>query len=412
MDTSIQPQLTFAAHQRKRTTSSVLKSIINPRSHQRNQSTDQYANSRTELLASRELTTSNGTPTLPQDHTSTKQQLKEDSRNRENLRLSPAKPIEIYKDKARGTGLHKKTKSSVSLKSLMGNEKGYVAKAKSPKKDNTKPTKSKSSTSLSALLSRPKSSKDLKSGFKPQQKEKENRTPPQTADIAPPPIWAQFATQAFQESTNSRKVPLNDLHNVDDEIAKYTPRDYSPSKQRNFHDFQQPSLAQKTDIKPRPRSAFIPSGTSATSFPEILSSFRKSDDGKRNLEMSNQNHQLRSSVDSSKPTYEARQSRSSGLEKSRQVSDDSSKSGLTMGKSRSRVMAAVAAFNGKAKQPVKPSTKEILDNPIDAKGIDSAFESLLVRIWTFVALACELNSCVGLEKCAPANTRQNASPRH
>lgn len=381
MDTSKHPQLTFAAHQRKRTTSSVLKSIITPRSHQRNQSTDQqYADSRPEKLASIELMTSNGMTMRPQDYVSTKQQLRDQSRNRENLRSSPEKPIEIYKDKSRKTGLHKKTKSSVSLKSLMGNEKGHASKAKAPKKhDDTKPKKSKSSTSLSALLSRPKSSKDLKSDCSPQQKEKENQTPPQTADIAPPPIWAQFATQAFQASTKSTKVPLNDLYDVDDEIKKYTPHDYSPSKQRNFDDFQQPSLAQKTGLKPRPKSAFIASGPSNTTFPEILSSFRKTDDGKRSSELSNQNHQPRSSVDSGKPAREARQSRSSGLDKGRQVSDDSSKSALTMGKRGSRVMAAVAAFNGKAKPSVKTPAKETLDNTVDAKSIENAFENLLVR---------------------------------
>lgn len=383
MDTSRPSEITFAEHQRKRTTSSVLKSIIAPRGHQRNQSTGpRYVNSETEKLTSDALTALNVIPMLRPGHAVAAQHLKEESMNKENLR-SPATPIEVYEDKARGSGLHKKTKSSVSLKSLMGNEKGNASKSRSPKKqDLTKPKKSKSSTTLSALLSRPKSSKDLKLDVTRQQNDKENQTPPQTAELAPPPIWAQFATQAFQESANSRKIPLNDLNNVDDEIAKYTPGDYSPSKQRNFQYHEEPSLIPKNNSKPRPKSAFVVSDLSTTSFTEILSSFRKSDDGKRSSEVPNQNQQFRSGVNSDELSCDARQSRWSGHDKARKVSDDSSKAALTLAKRGSRVMAAVAAFNGKAKIQVQAPAKEIPATPVDFKDIEDAFESLLVRTLT------------------------------
>ena len=384
MDTSRPSEFTFAEHQRKRTTSSVLKSIIAPRGHQRNQSTGpRYVNSETEKLTSEELTTLNVIPMLRPGHAVAAQHLKEESMDKENLRSSPATPIEVYEDKARGSGLHKKTKSSVSLKSLMGNEKGNASKSRSPKKqDLAKPKKSKSSTTLSALLSRPKSSKDLKLDVTRQQNDKENQTPPQTAELAPPPIWAQFATHAFQESAKSRKIPLNDLNDVDDEIAKYTPGDYSPSKQRNFQYHEEPSLIQKNNSKPRPKSAFVISDLSTTSFTEILSNFRKSDDGKRSSEVPNQNHQSLSGVNSDELSCDARQTRWSGLDKARKVSDDSSKAALTLAKRGSRVMAAVAAFNGKAKIQVQAPAKEIPTTSVDFKDIEDAFESLLVRTLT------------------------------
>lgn len=323
--------------------------------------------------------TSNTNVVLPPDHVDPKKQSRAGT-DKENLRSPPTMPIEVYEDHRGSPALHKKTKSSVSLKSLIGNEKGTTSKTKSPKKqDSTKPKKSKSSTSLSTLLSRPKSSKDLEIELSSQQKDKENHTPPRTADDIPPPIWAQFATQPIQEFKTSRKVPLNDLHDVKDEITKYTPREYSPSKQRNFHDSQQPTLGHKKDSKPRPKSAFVPSGPSVVSFPDILANLRKSNDVKRGSDSSNQPPQLRSSMDSGKSSCDALQSRWSVPGNSRKDSDDSRNPAFTMGKRGSRVMAAVAALNGKAKQPTNALVKDTIDTPVDVKSIENAFESLLVR---------------------------------
>ena len=84
-------------------------------------------------------------------------------------------------------------------------------------------------------------------------------TPPSTAPTAPPPIWAQFATQPITDLSSTMKVPINDKRNVEEEMALYTPQEYSPSKGRNFHD-EQPTLAQRGGIKTRPQSLYLPLG--------------------------------------------------------------------------------------------------------------------------------------------------------
>ncbi|KAK4694461.1 hypothetical protein P7C71_g3127, partial [Lecanoromycetidae sp. Uapishka_2] len=61
----------------------------------------------------------------------------------------------------------------------------------------------------------------------------------------------------------------------------------------------------------------------------------------------------------------------------RDVNDEGSNSGLTTSKRGSRVMAAVAVFNGKAKESTKEPAKEIANPVIDPKEIETAFESLL-----------------------------------
>ena len=60
----------------------------------------------------------------------------------------------------------------------------------------------------------------------------------------------------------------------------------------------------------------------------------------------------------------------------RKVSEDSSKSASTMAKRGSRVMAAVAAFNGKSKE----QPREAVATKINVIAIENAFENLLVRV--------------------------------
>lgn len=378
----MQTPLSFAERQHKRTTSSVLKSIMTSRNHPRGQPT---------VMLPFEMNRENSnldTPVdldkgsmLPPNHPHTRQQLRDESRNRENSKPSPLKPVEVYEDNSQAFAFHKKSKSSVSLKSLMGTEKADTPKPRSPKKQDTeKPTKkSKSSTNLSALLSRPKSSKDLRSEMSRSQKDKENMAPSSTVDIVAPPIWAQFAKQPIGDSTTARKVPLNDVHDVDNEMALYTPLDYSPSKQRNFHEYEKPTLSRRGEPKPRPRSAFIPSGISTASFAETLSGLRKQGHQRGESRSSNQSEYRPPSTDSRrKASSEDQRSSRRDVVENRKVSDDSSSSASTMAKRGSRVMAVVAAFNGKSKEP----PKEAVVTKIDVHAIDNAFENLLVSIST------------------------------
>ena len=269
--------------------------------------------------------------------------------------------------------MHKKTKSSVSLRSLVGGDKDNKLSLQDAPHE-AKPKKTKSSTNLAALLSRPKSSKSNKNEVLRVAKDKENQTPPNSAGSETPPIWAQYASQPLPQTSNVTKVRLNDRMSVGEEMALYTPKEYSPSKQRNFGDYQQPTLARRPEPKPRPKSAYLPSTPSLTALADTLSGRRKvSIDrsihpaGDKNLAPA-----LRPSSDdkrrgSSEQEYKGRRAGGEG----RKVSSELIKDGVTLAKRGVRVMAAVAALNGKSKD----QEKEV---KVDVKTIDNAFESLLV----------------------------------
>lgn len=373
----MQPPLSFAERQHKRTTSSVLKSIMTSRNH-RDQSTVvlPFEKNRENLNPNSPVALPKGSM-LPPNHPHARQQLRDESGNRDNSKVSPAKPVAVYEDGSPAFAFHKKSKSSVSLKSLIGADKVNTPRPSSSKKEDTEsPKKPKSSTNLSALLSRPKSSKDLRSEKSRPQKDKENITPPDTADIVTPPIWAQFAKQPTRDSTAARKVPLNDVHDVDNEMALYTPLEYSPSKQRNFHDYEKPTLSRRGEPKPRPRSAFIPSGISVASFTETISGLRKQGHERGESRSSNQSEYRSSNAETGrKASSEDQRSSLRDVEK-RKVSEDSSKSASTMAKRGSRVMAAVAAFNGKSKE----QPREGVATKVNVIAIENAFENLLVRV--------------------------------
>lgn len=356
----------------KRTTSEVLKSVM-PRTHQRTPTS-----STPDWQGENENSKSCGDQQrfmLPPDHPNTRGYLRENSGNRNQGATSPRKSADPRKENIKGFGERPGITQSVSLSSFASYPKPTSPKKKSGKEEDKPMKKSKSSTGLSALLSRPKSSKALKKEDARQKKDKENQTPPTTADIAPPPIWAQFATQAIPKPGTS-KVPLNDRKSLDEEIALYTPQAYSPSKQR---DFSRPTLSGRSESKPRPKSECIAPRPTKESFAETVSGLRKPTrsqvrtgnpgPGQPNTDETNEHHDRMSTDKSSDP-------RSS--QEHRKDSHDSSRTGLPTSKRGSRVMAAVAAFNGKTKGlPEKPS-QHVPEPGLDPQAIESAFESLLV----------------------------------
>ena len=370
MHTTIRPGNEYSRPQHKRTTSSVLKSMISPK---RNAPTDMGPSGmKSENINPTKLTVLGQSPFLPPDHPQARYHLREQNGNTDNIRASPKKSIDIHDDSVKSTGLHKKTKSSVSLKSLMGNEKAKTPKPRPPEKEEVKSMKkSKSSTSLSALLSRPKSSKGYRPEDSSRKKDKENQTPPNSANAAAPPIWAQFATQQILEPTTTTKIPLNDRKNFADEIALYTPQEYSPSKQRNFHDYEQPTLSRQTGRKPRPKSALTPSGPSKTSFAGSVAALRRPSIDKTRQRPNDDGTDRRSSSEMKVS------SRRSSLE--RQDIREAAKSEARTNKRESRVMAAVAAFNEKSNEATQERHREVQEVRLDVKAIENAFESLLVR---------------------------------
>ena len=306
----------------------------------------------------------------------------EDLRLRERQsRPSAEKSIEIFDEETKaGRGLHKTNKSSRSLKSSAGKEKENMQKSRAnDSKENQKPKKSKSSTSLSALLSKSKSSKYSRED-KGNPKDKENQTPPNTAGAEPPPIWAQFATQSVSAQASPTKVPLNDWREIERECALYTPEEYSPSKQRNFQDYYQPTLSRRAEPKPRPRSAYISSTCSAASFADTVSGLRNIDAGKEhpNSSFGEQWEQpsWRNVNDSYSPSSEFGINNTGSSTENRKVSEDSAPVSLKVAKSGSRVMAAVAAFDGKSRESEKESSR----TKPDIKNLDKEFESVLVSL--------------------------------
>ena len=362
----------------KRTKSSVLKSII-PGNHKRKPSSKSnilpHCNSKSEENGDYAYLDNHSI--LPPDHPHTRQHLREDGGNRNPKIASPKKSIDVQKETESVSAEYQMVTRSVSFKSSAGREDQKPPKKEHLKEEEDKMKKSKSSTSISAILSRPRSTKAVKAEDARRQKDKENQTPPSSAGVGPPPIWAQFASQGFEEPAHTIKIPLNDQSTVEEKVALYTPRDYSPSKQRNFPDYQQPTLSRRVGSKPRPKSESTAPCPTPASFAEVVSGLQTSGRNKSQVDISNRQQQTRHVVDASR-LDENNSTEIQPRAENRKVSNDSAGSDLPMPKSGSRVMAAVAAFNGKAKELPKDPPKETETVQLDPKAIEKAFESLLV----------------------------------
>lgn len=177
--------------------------------------------------------------------------------NQQSQSPSPRKTKDGHKS------LHKKTLSSISLKSLAGRDTDKVTR---PKDKDVKSSKHKKTTNLSNLLSRPKSSKNLrkeaaKHDAAQELKDKENQNPNtpsrNEASSRPPPIYAQFSSTYLASPASGGKA-------LEDEISLYTPRDYTAAKQRNFYDAQAqaPTLNQHDAGSQHPKSTYLPSNFS------------------------------------------------------------------------------------------------------------------------------------------------------
>ena len=316
---------------------------------------------------------------LPPDHPHTRQHLKETKGNGNTTIASPRKPAKEGREVKLTSGENQKMTRSASFKSFVGKEKEKLFQREGETEKGNNMKASKSSTSIAALLSRPRLSKGIKSEDARGLKDKENQRPPSSAEMPPPPIWAQFATQGFEESPHTTKIPLHDRFVLEEEVALYTPQEYSPSKQRNFPDYQQPTLSKTTEAKPRPKSECIAAGPAPTSFAETISGMRKSGLNKSQVDVSNQTR-AKKAVEAGQNCLPEEKHLSDKLPnvENRKVSNDSAGSNLPMPKHGSRVMAAVAAFNGKAKELPKAPPSDTENVQLDPRTIESAFESLLV----------------------------------
>ncbi|TVY41436.1 GTPase-binding protein [Lachnellula occidentalis] len=278
------------------------------------------------------------TPLHPYDH-SQYRALGELQQNQQNQ--PPISPRKEGCPNTNGDGssksLHKKTKSSISLKTLAGKDTDKSAAVKGAKAD--KPKKTKSSTNLAALLSRPKSSKNLRKQAEEEEarkaKDKENRSPILPSETTTPPIYAQFSSDCFA------KQPLGGKF-LEDEIDLYTPQQYYPARQRDFYNGpdSQPSLTKRDDGPQRPRSTYLPHSFSIQDISRHVSggSSRRSVDVARKIS---------GSATSGKATPNRGQ----------------------------RVLAAVSAFGGAKQKSTTPEGEQVLDD----RNVDREFEAMLDR---------------------------------
>nr|OQO17449.1 hypothetical protein B0A51_17302 [Rachicladosporium sp. CCFEE 5018] len=238
--------------------------------------------------------------------------------------------------------------------------------------------KSKSSTGLTSMFSKMnRSSQDLSSfAAPPLVKDKENSTPPSSShDQMTPPIWAQFSsTSTTARNLHDRPASRDSRssQSVQDEITRYTPQNYSPSKQREFHGaVEQPSL--RPTLSRRPQSTVVqPTGSFMGVLGLRASGARTSMEGRRSPETSQ-----RTSVESTaRPMLAERNSAAPAMTERKasgsSTEQDTSAVGLTVAKRTGRVMAAVAALQGRTK-----NTAVKTENPIDLAEVDAAFEAVL-----------------------------------
>lgn len=301
-------------------------------------------------------------PFLPQDHPHYRA-LGEIQQNQQTQSQAQPKKSRDGRPNTTETGsrsLHKKTLSSISLKSLSGKDSDKAARTKEPKQ--SKPKKTKSSTNLASLLKRPKSAKDLHKEAEAEeartQKDKENQSPT-TSESSRPPIYAQFSSEYFT------KQPLGGKF-LEDEIDRYTPQNYSPGKQRNFYDGpgSQPSLIGRDNGSTSSGSGF------RRPLSYIPTSFSVQDLARRVSNGSNHSVELMRRVSGGKrPSFERKTTANSAKS---EKADKSDKAAPNKGQ---RVLAAVSALSSKAtKSPESGSVPMIED-----KDVDKEFEAMLDR---------------------------------
>jgi hypothetical protein len=365
-------------HKRNKS-SSMLKSIVS-KTHKRTPS-DGMALKQNQPVNSPYMPASScQAPLLPPDHPHS--QMRPTTRI-ENIPINLPSPQKSQDNTtSRPKSLHKKTLSSVSLRTLAKKEEKPKDKksmdVRRPREGEMladKPKKSKSSTNLAAMFGKGRSKERSQSPVK-QPRDQENTTPPNSASAqAPsrPPIWAEFSSTPLQEVTTTSRVPLNDQRrSIEEEIELYTPQQYSPSKQRNFFDYGQPSLQQRPAAKERPKSMVVPKSTSPASLLETFT--RKKSSERMPLSDTKGNEGRIKENASSKPARP--QMVRSSTETSRK--DDTSRyvaQPASPVKKPNRVMAAVAAFNGKSNRQMEAPSSP---TKLDPKVVDAEFEDVLV----------------------------------
>ncbi|KAL4788188.1 armadillo-type protein [Aspergillus varians] len=261
--------------------------------------------------------------------------------------LNPGSP-----SKSGNGGLHKKTKSAVSLKSL----KNYMERKPEKGSDDlsNKPKKAKSTNSFTAILKR--SQHGRKAEESKETRDKENRRPSDPADNLPSPIWGQYGTPTPSFRDESSPAPSSRRRTLQEEVSLYTPKGYSPAQQRNFYDYHQPSLTSRANPKPRPKSDYFAGGSSKMK--DLLGPFQGSSSSKQP-----------SADQPESPSIKSGHGRRRGLSTPDARSEAELKPQASPKKS-SRVQEVISAFNAKEREAE-------LQKRLNSKDLESEFEKLL-----------------------------------
>ncbi|KAJ5779332.1 Diaphanous GTPase-binding [Penicillium paradoxum] len=338
------PQI-FDDANRSPTKSSMFRAIMSSRTHKRNQSADDALPRPLRSIPSENIASPFGGP--GPSPIAGYRPLTEIEPNRDAGDNGVSSP-KIGREHPKGP-LHKKTKSAVSLKSLMSymERKDGKPEEMPGRSEEISPKKTKSSNSLSAILKR--SQRGRKDGSK-HSRDKENRSPTDLIDNMPSPVWSPDSASTHKDLVGRLRTnsAAEMRRTVADEVSLYTPKGYGPSQQRNFYDYHQPSLTKSGEPKPRPRS-------------EILAGNRKVKD-LLGLQ--------RASSGESDPTgrYDGSSYKSRGPPSPRKISPPSTVKEEP--KRLSRVQAAISAFNAKERDAE-------LQQHLNSKDLESEFEKLL-----------------------------------
>ncbi|CAE7178775.1 hypothetical protein P3342_002178 [Pyrenophora teres f. teres] len=356
-------------HRRNR--SAVLRSIITSSKGHRRSPTDSGPLSSNPITSPPYLAASGfQAPLLPPDHPHS--QLRPATQN-ENTATSPPSPRKSQSSPRKS--LNKKTLSAVSLRSLAKREDkprandSFDSRRSEEEGVVEKPKRPKSSSNLATMFGKRRDKSPVK-----ESRDKENTTPPRSSHAqAPPrtPIWAEFSSQQQAPTPATAKISTEQRRSIEEEIALYTPREYSPTKQRNFFDYGLPAL--RPSAKERPKSMVVPKTISTAS---LLETFSRKKSGERvplSDTKGNEGRARETSPSKNNPTRPGF-SRASTDIGTKEFSMEPMAPPPVSPKKQNRVMAAVAAFNGKAKQTdgtPAPYTKP------DPKVVDAEFEEVL-----------------------------------
>ncbi|TQS36386.1 hypothetical protein Golomagni_03167 [Golovinomyces magnicellulatus] len=242
--------------------------------------------------------------------------------------------------------LKKKSMSSLSSKSPEKIKNCTEAPRVSEYKHNKLP-KSKTSSNIATLLSRPKSLINLRKEAVEHrsrvERNKENEVPNNYPEKQNTPIYAQFSSEQY----NIR---------LENEINLYTPKEYTPKKQRNFFENgKRPTLGKRNEALPRPRSYYLPSSFSIQDISRRVSGgSRHSVELIRRVSGKKHNTEKKSTIPPHKPDHIERPLQNRGQ----------------------RVLAAVSSSFGIRADLEADSRNE---KPLSEDNIDTEFEAMLDR---------------------------------